>query len=152
MAARLVLLLALVGCAQSAGPAGGDVQPAKQPPQLLSFKELTSWAYVEGLEGMPESVKALSGKRVKMTGALLPIDDFEGCDFWLADPPALESHRGPKDHQMVHVVFAQPVRMDSYIDGVTVVGTFRVKSVVVDGYVIEIFRLSVESMEPIKSR
>ena len=140
--ARLVLLLVLAGCAQ----------PAEQSPQLVSFEQLNSWAYVEGLEGMPESVKALSGKRVKMTGVLLAIDEFEGCDFWLADPPALENHRGPEAHQMVHVVFAQPVYMDSYMDGVSVVGTFRVKSVVVAGYVTEIFRLNVESAEPIKVR
>lgn len=116
------------------------------PPRQLTFADFSSWTYIDGLDGMPASVKALSGQRVQVTGALMPIDQSKGHEFHLVDP-ARWGRRGRDVHQEVRVVLPEEVQGGRVTDVVRVVGTFIVEPLVIDGYCVEIFRIEVESFE-----
>jgi hypothetical protein len=77
-AAPLATLLgaAWFGCA-CRGPtdAAATSVPVSAPPpepraaaRVVTWKDLSSWPYEDGLVGMPASVKQLSGQRVELTG------------------------------------------------------------------------------------
>lgn len=135
-----VSLLGLAACTNC--DRASDATALKQPPRQLTFSDISSWAYADGLEGMPASVKALSGQRVQMTGALIPINLIRDHEFLLVD------RGGHLDvHETVRVVFPMPVQGGRRTDVVRVVGTFVVEPQVVQGYCVEVFRIEVESFE-----
>ena len=143
------MLLGLVACGQPEQGGGKGVIDSS-PVKMLSFKAISSWRYDDDLVGMPESVKALSGLRVQMTGRLLAIDDLESRELLLSENREWAGCGGPAFHETVKLVFAKPVDLNAHLDGVTVVGTFLVNPTFVDGYCVELFRLEVESMESLK--
>jgi hypothetical protein len=137
---RCVLLLGLAACANC--DRASDVTALKPPPRHLTFSDISSWAYVNGLECMPASVKALSGQRVQMTGALIPINQVMDHELLPLD------RDGHLDvHKTVRVVFPMPVQGGRRTDVVRVVGTFSVEPLVVQGYCVGVFRIEVESFE-----
>jgi hypothetical protein len=120
--------------------------------QILPFDELTSWPYEDGLKGMPKRVKDLSGKKVLMTGFMLPIDEVQNIkEFLLVQSLWSCCYGQPPDiHGIVRVVMPKGKKTDYFFDPLKIIGTFKVEATVLDGYCVDIFQLHVESLEVIK--
>ncbi|MFK7741500.1 MAG: DUF3299 domain-containing protein [Planctomycetota bacterium] len=122
--------------------------------KILPFDELTSWPYEDGLKGMPKRVKELSGKKVLMTGFMLPIDEVQNIkEFLLVESLWSCCYGQPPDiHGIVRVVMPKKKTTDYFFDPLKIVGTFKVEATVMDGYCVDIYQLHVESLEALKFR
>jgi len=120
--------------------------------KILPFDELTSWPYEDGLKGMPKRIKDLSGKKVLMTGFMLPIDEVQNIkEFLLVESLWSCCYGQPPDiHGIVRVVMPKKKTTDYFFDPLKIIGTFKVESTVMDGYCVDIYQLHVESLEAIK--
>jgi hypothetical protein len=120
--------------------------------KILPFDELSSWPYEDGLKGMPKRIKELSGKKVLMTGFMLPIDEVQNIkEFLLVQSLWSCCYGQPPDiHGIVRVVMPKGKTTDYFFDPLKVIGTFKVESTILDGYCVDIYQLHVESLEAIK--
>ena len=120
--------------------------------KILPFDELTSWPYEDGLKGMPKRIKDLSGKKVLMTGFMLPIDEVQNIkEFLLVESLWSCCYGQPPDiHGIVRVVMPKGKTTDYFFDPLKIIGTFKVEATVMDGYCVDIFQLHVESLEALK--
>lgn len=120
--------------------------------QILPFDELSSWPYEDGLKGMPKRIKDLSGKKVLMTGFMLPIDEVQNIkEFLLVESLWSCCYGQPPDiHGIVRCVMPKGKTTDYFFDPLKLIGTFKVESTVMDGYCVDIYQLHVESLEAIK--
>lgn len=120
--------------------------------RILPFDELTSWPYEDGLKGMPKRVKDLSGKKVLMTGFMLPIDEVQNIkEFLLVESLWSCCYGQPPDiHGIVRVVMPKGKTTDYFFDPLKIVGTFKVEATVMDGYCVDIYQLHVESLEALR--
>ncbi|MFO1031749.1 MAG: hypothetical protein U1F60_11765 [Planctomycetota bacterium] len=150
-----VALLALEGCVmQKAGeipigarPEGTHASPAAV---ALSFGDIGGWTYVDGLQGMPESVMLLDGLRVEMVGHLLSIDG--GVEALLVE--SLQQfgvcQEGPGINQVVQVSLPNRPAMDALYKRVKVTGLFSVRATVLDGYCVDIYQLRADNVAVIE--
>lgn len=112
-------------------------------PIKLKFNLLGGWAYTEGKTPIPEKVRALDGKRVEITGFMMPINEPQrltrfivvqslwGCCF--GQTPAVNH---------VIVVTMEPGKVvNFYPDPVRVTGVFSVGETREEGYLVSIYRL-----------
>ena len=120
--------------------------------KILPFDELTSWPYEDGLKGMPKRVKELNGKKVLMTGFMLPIDEVQNIkEFLLVQSLWSCCYGQPPDiHGIVRVVMPKGRTTDYFFDPLKVTGTFKVEATILDGYCVDIYQLHVDSLEAIK--
>jgi hypothetical protein len=120
--------------------------------KILPFDELASWAYEDGLKGMPKRVKELDGKKVLMTGFMLPIDEVQNIKEFLLVKSLWSCCYGqpPDIHGIVRVVMPKGKTTDYFFDPLKIVGTFKVEATMLDGYCVDIYQLHVESLEAIK--
>lgn len=120
--------------------------------KILPFDELDSWPYEDGLKGMPKRVKELSGKKVLMTGFMLPIDEVQNIKEFLLVKSLWSCCFGqpPDIHGIVRVVMPKGKTTDYFFDPLKIVGTFKVEATVLDGYCVDIYQLHVESLEAIR--
>jgi hypothetical protein len=120
--------------------------------QFLPFDELTSWPYEDGLKGMPKRVKDLSGKKVLMTGFMLPIDEVQNIkEFLLVQSLWSCCYGSPPDiHGIVRVVMPKGKTTDYFFDPLKITGTFKVEATMMDGYCVDIFQLHAEAVEVVK--
>jgi hypothetical protein len=137
----LVLVLATAACGN---PASAPTTPKVDLVRTVSFDELCNWKYTDGFAGMPESVKALDGKRIEITGYLCAIDDRE---WFLAHLGHYDRAHcdAPSTNEMVVVTPPKDMK-DPPGWHIKVVGTFDVKCVSVDGFCIQIYGLRAESV------
>jgi hypothetical protein len=149
-----IALLALAGCVmQKSGeiPIGARPEGAHALPAAvaLSFGDLGGWPYVDGLQGMPESVMRFAGLRVEMVGYLLPIDD--GAAALLVE--SLQQFgvcQGPDINQMVQVSLPARPAMDARNKCVKVTGIFSVRATMLDGYCVDIYQLRADNVAVIE--
>lgn len=122
--------------------------------KILPFDELTSWPYEDGLKGMPKRVKELSGKKVLMTGFMLPIDEVQNIkEFLLVESLWSCCYGQPPDiHGIVRVVMPKGKTTDYFFDPLKIIGTFKVEATVMDGYCVDIYQLHVESLEALRTK
>lgn len=120
--------------------------------KILPFDELDSWPYEDGLKGMPKRVKELSGKKVLMTGFMLPIDEVQNIKEFLLVKSLWSCCYGqpPDIHGIVRVVMPKGKTTDYFFDPLKIVGTFKVEATVMDGYCVDIYQLHVESLEALR--
>ncbi len=119
---------------------------------VLPFSEIASWPYEDGLKGMPEKLKRLDGKRVLMTGFMLPIDHVENIkEFLLVQSLWSCCYGEPPDiNGTVRVIMKGKNRTDYKFDPLELVGTFRIEVTIEDGFCVGIFQLEVERVEVIQ--
>ncbi|MFY9343537.1 MAG: DUF3299 domain-containing protein [Planctomycetota bacterium] len=122
--------------------------------KILPFDELDSWPYEDGLKGMPKRVKELSGKKVLMTGFMLPIDEVQNIKEFLLVKSLWSCCYGqpPDIHGIVRVVMPKGKTTDYFFDPLKITGTFKVEATVMDGYCVDIYQLHVESLEALRSK
>ena len=120
--------------------------------KVVTFDEISSWPYEDGLKGMPKRVKDLDGKKVLMTGFMLPIDEVQNIkEFLLVQSLWSCCYGQPPDiNGIVRVVMPKGRTTDYFFDPLKVIGTFKVEATVIDGYCVDIYQLHVESLEAIK--
>lgn len=120
--------------------------------KILTFDELTSWPYEDGLNGMPQRIKDLNGKKVLMTGFMLPIDEVQNIKEFLLVQSLWSCCFGqpPDIHGIVRVVMPKGKTTDYFFDPLKIIGTFKVEATVMDGYCVDIYQLHVDSLEAIK--
>ena len=120
--------------------------------KILPFDELNSWPYEDGLKGMPKRIKDLAGKKVMMTGFMLPIDEVQNIkEFLLVQSLWSCCYGQPPDiHGIVRVVMPKGKTTDYFFDPLKLVGTFKIEATILDGYCVDIYQLHVESLEAIK--
>jgi len=120
--------------------------------KIVTFDELSNWPYEDGLKGMPKRVKDLQGKKVLMTGFMLPIDEVQNIkEFLLVQSLWSCCYGQPPDiNGLVRVVMPKGKTSDYFFDPLKIVGTFKVEATVLEGYCVDIYQLQVESLEAIK--
>ncbi len=120
--------------------------------RYLTFEEIESWPYEDGLTGMPKAVKKLDGKKVMMTGFMLPIDEVEDIkEFLLVQSLWSCCYGQPPDiNGIVRVVMKGKSRIDYQFDPIKIIGDFKVEAAYEDGYCLDIYQLHAESVEAIK--
>ncbi len=120
--------------------------------KIVTFDELSAWPYEDGLKGMPKSLKELHGKKVLMSGFMLPIDDVKNIkEFLLVQSLWSCCYGQPPDiNGIVRVVMPAGKTTDYFFDPLKIVGTFKVEATVIDGYCVDIYQLDVETLEPLK--
>jgi hypothetical protein len=120
--------------------------------KVLPFDELDSWPYEDGLKGMPKRIKDLSGKKVLMTGFMLPIDEVQNIKEFLLVKSLWSCCYGqpPDIHGIIRVVMPKGKTTDYFFDPLKIVGTFKVEATVLDGYCVDIYQLHVESLEALR--
>jgi hypothetical protein len=120
--------------------------------KVVTFDELTSWPYEDGLKGMPKRVKELDGKKVLMTGFMLPIDEVQNIKEFLLVQSLWSCCFGtpPDIHGIVRVVMPKGKTTDYFFDPLKIIGTFKVEATVIDGYCVDIYQLHCESLEAIR--
>lgn len=119
---------------------------------ILSFEEISSWTYEDGLKGMPAELDKLDGKKVLMTGFMLPIDVVENIkEFLLVESLWSCCYGQPPDiNGVVRVILQGGKRTDYEFDPIKLVGTFRIQPTIEDGFCVDVFQLEVERVEVIK--
>jgi len=97
-------------------------------------------------------VKDLSGKKVLMTGFMLPIDEVQNIkEFLLVQSLWSCCYGQPPDiHGIVRVVMPKGKKTDYFFDPLKLTGTFKVEATIMDGYCVDIYQLHIESLEAIK--
>ncbi len=120
--------------------------------KILTFEEISSWPYEDGLKGMPEPVKKMDGKAVLMTGFMLPIDEVENIkEFLLVQSLWSCCYGQPPDiNGIVRVVMKGDKRINYKYDPIKVTGKFKVVASFEDGYCIDIYQLVADEVEVIK--
>ena len=120
--------------------------------RVLPFEEISAWAYQDGLKGMPEAVKKLDGTSVMMTGFMLPIDEVENIKQFLLVQSLWSCCYGqpPDINGIVRVVMKGDKRVNYEFEPIKIIGQFKVKATVEDGYCVDIYQLSTDSVEVIK--
>ncbi|MGA0058338.1 MAG: DUF3299 domain-containing protein [Planctomycetota bacterium] len=120
--------------------------------KLLSFEEISSWPYEDGLKGIPKPVKELDGKQVVMIGFMLPIYEVENIkEFLLVQSLWACCYGTPPDiNGIVRVVMKGDRRCDYQFDPILVKGTFKVEETTEDGYCIDIFQLHATEVSLLK--
>ena len=120
--------------------------------EVLPFHRLTGWRYTDGLQGMPDAVRALDGERVLMLGFMLPLDEVQGMrEFLLVESLWSCCYGTPPDlNGIVRCVMPAGRELDYLFDPIKVVGTFSVAPSIVDGYCVDVFQLQVEFLEVVE--
>jgi hypothetical protein len=120
--------------------------------KVVSFDELSSWPYEDGLKGVPKAVRELDKKKVMMTGFMLPIDEVQNIkEFLLVQSLWSCCYGQPPDiNGIVRVVMPKGKTTDYFFDPIKIIGTFKVEATVLDGYCVDIYQLQVESLEAIR--
>lgn len=120
--------------------------------QMLSFEEISSWPYEDGLKGLPKTVKKLDGRKIMMTGFMLPIDQVENIkEFLLVQSLWSCCYGQPPDiNGIVRVIMKGKSTTDYQFDPIKIIGDFKVEAAIEDGYCVDIFQLHADSVEVIK--
>lgn len=120
--------------------------------KVVTFDELSAWPYEDGLKGMPKKVKDLHGKKVLMSGFMLPIDEVRNIkEFLLVQSLWSCCYGQPPDiNGIVRVVMPKGKTTDYFFDPLKIIGTFKVEATSIDGYCVDIYQLEVESLEALK--
>ncbi len=120
--------------------------------KILTFEEISSWPYQDGLKGMPEPVKKMDGKTVLMTGFMLPIDEVENIKEFLLVQSMWSCCFGqpPDINGIVRVVMKGDKRINFKYDPIKVTGQFKVVAAYEDGYCIDIYQLHADEVDVIK--
>ncbi|MEY4673564.1 MAG: hypothetical protein RL148_1348 [Planctomycetota bacterium] len=120
--------------------------------KIVTFDELAGWAYEDGLKNMPKPVKDLHGKKVLMTGFMLPIDEVQNIkEFLLVQSLWACCYGTPPDiNGLVRVVMPKGKTTDYFFDPLKLTGTFKVEATVLDGYCVDIYQLHVDTVEVIR--
>ena len=129
--------------ALAAAHAAGELPGVER---VVTIAELGDWEYTDGLAGMPERLRELSGRRVAMVGFLLPID---GQDAILVRALWRDGHHdaepAPEIHELVHVTMPSDVAID-WRRRARVLGTFTVGATVLDGYCVDVWQLRADEV------
>ena len=120
--------------------------------QVLPFEEIASWPYEDGLKGMPKKLNKLNGKPVMMTGFMLPIDEVENIKEFLLVQSLWSCCFGqpPDINGTVRVVMQGKKRIDYKFEPIKIIGTFRIKPTIEDGFCVDIYQLETKDVEVIK--
>jgi hypothetical protein len=120
--------------------------------KIVTFDELSAWPYEDGLKGMPKKVKDLHGKKVLMSGFMLPIDEVRDIkEFLLVQSLWSCCYGQPPDiNGIVRVVMPKGKTTDYFFDPLKIIGTFKVEATSIDNYCVDIYQIEVESLEALK--
>ncbi len=120
--------------------------------KVVTFDELSAWPYEDGLKGMPKKIKDLHGKKVLMSGFMLPIDEVRNIkEFLLVQSLWSCCYGQPPDiNGIVRVVMPKGKTTDYFFDPLKIIGTFKVEATSIDNYCVDIYQIEVESLEALK--
>jgi len=120
--------------------------------KVVTFDELSAWPYEDGLKGMPKKLKDLHGKKVLMSGFMLPIDEVRNIkEFLLVQSLWSCCYGQPPDiNGIVRVVMPKGKTTDYFFDPLKIIGTFKVEATSIDNYCVDIYQIEVESLEALK--
>jgi hypothetical protein len=136
MAALLASSCGLQAAVSSVPGANGAAQDADAEP--VDWRLLTGWKYVDGLQGMPDAVKQLSGRTVKITGHIVPI---AGLEVLLVESSATLATCDGEINQVVHVTLTDPPTNELLRGKVQVTGPFKVGPNYLSGYCVDVYRI-----------
>ena len=119
---------------------------------VLRFEQLADWSYVDGLEGMPSEVAALSGESVAMIGFMLPIDEVEQMRRFLLVESLWSCCYGtpPNINGIIRCSMPAHRPVDYQFEPVKLVGKFTVSPTIENGFCVDIYQLDVQSLEVLR--
>ena len=120
--------------------------------KILPFEEIASWPYEDGLKGMPKRLNKPNVKKVMMTGFMLPIDEVENIkEFLLVQSLWSCCYGQPPDiNGTVRVVMQGKSRLDYKFEPIKIIGTFKIKPTIEDGFCVDIYQLETTNVEVIE--
>lgn len=120
--------------------------PELRPPAVaVSLQQLGAWDFSYDLKGLPEDLRALSGRQVTLSGKLTLL---EGNDALLASSWVGSS--APQDHQMVWLHLPIDVR-ELPVAEVRVQGELRVGAEWFEGMCTKVYAMRVEHLDLLKT-
>jgi hypothetical protein len=119
--------------------------------KLLTFEDISSWPYEDGLKGMPDSLRKLDGQKVMMTGFMLPIDEVENISKFLLVQSLWSCCFGqpPDVNGLVRVEMQGRKRVEYQYDPIRIIGILTIKANYDDDYCTDVYTLKAESVEVI---
>ena len=120
--------------------------------QILTFAEISDWLYEDGIKGMPKQLNKFDGKKVMMTGFMLPIDEVENIkEFLLVQSLWSCCYGQPPDiNGIVRIVMKGKSRIDYQFEPIKIVGDFKIEATSEDGYCVDIYQLYADKVEVIR--
>ncbi|MFT4514924.1 MAG: hypothetical protein ACI89X_003566 [Planctomycetota bacterium] len=123
--------------------AAGDLDRVDR---LLSFNELAAWEYVDGLQGIPPEVRGLNGLRVAMVGYLLQ-EEVGSLSCLVVESGTMWHMQTLSVNRGVRAVMTTPPDAALRRMPVMIVGDFRVRARVRDGWCVDIYQVDVDHIE-----
>ena len=136
MAALPASSCGLQAAVSNVASANGAAQDVDAEP--VDWCLLSGWKYVDGLQGMPDAVRQLSGRTVKITGHIVPI---AGLEVLLVESPATLATCDGEINQVVHVTLTEPPTNELFQGKVQVTGPFKVGPTHLSGYCVDVYRI-----------
>jgi hypothetical protein len=117
----------------------------------IGIKELGNFEYDADKGGnIPDDVKALAGKKVRVQGFMIPLDQADNISHFSLVPSLFACCFGqPPQIQHQIVVHAPKGKAVSYYpDEIICEGTLKVEEKKDDGYIVSVFEMDVASVKP----
>jgi hypothetical protein len=138
-----------LAAARGHGPSPRRAVAARQAPPVppdateVRWDVLVGYDYRPGLEGLPDALKALDGKKVVMHGFLLPLYEWDDIrEFGLvANHMSCCFGMPPGINGQVFVKLRGKEGLPNTAEPLRVIGTFRVKEVKESGFVLAIYSI-----------
>jgi hypothetical protein len=127
------------------------VAPKEGEVYATSMKELGNFDYDADKGGnIPDDVKALTGKRIRVQGFMIPLDQADNISHFSLVPSLFACCFGqPPQIQHQIVVHAPKGKAVSYYpDEIICEGTLKVEEKKDDGYIVSVFEMDVASVKP----
>ena len=101
---------------------------------------------------MPKQLNKFDGKKVMMTGFMLPIDEVENIkEFLLVQSLWSCCYGQPPDiNGIVRIVMKGKSRIDYQFEPIKIVGDFKIEATSEDGYCVDIYQLYADKVEVIR--
>jgi hypothetical protein len=111
------------------------------------WRQLGGWTYIDGTQGIPESVRRLSGSTIRISGYPVPLDGNE----MLLVPSLRALERDFQVNQAIVVILAGPPSQEMFTSRVRIAGVLQIDATRVDGYCIDIYRVRADDVEILES-
>ena len=115
--------------------------------RVVTLHELGDWSYTHGLNGVPDDILALDGKRVVIAGYLLPEEPDMSCCLLVESVELLRQRWSPPMNGFVTLSLANPPKPPGLDEIVLVLGVLRVRARFVEGHCADVYEMDVEAIE-----
>lgn len=131
----------------SKGPSNDGGRKDDRPVEL-SFELLKKWTYVEGKTPIPDFIRAFDGKRVYMTGYMMPLNTVKNIRSFVFVPSLFGCCYGqpPAVNHIILVNMAEGKTAKYLEDVIRVRGRFHCGEEKLDGELLSLYRIDADEV------